>query len=544
MKNFILAILIMVCAGFVAQAQSAVLTGTLSGHRTLYVDTCYNLQDCLVVPTGIILTIQPGTQILCSEDANLIIERGGILNAVGTSVNPIVFTSDQAVTQRTPGHWGGIAWLGSAPNNQALGVIDVVRCGNTYTAGGNNPTQNSSTMAYVRIEFAGRDAIGARPSALLLASLGSGTSINFVQASESATDGFAFMGGLVDAKNLLSLNSYRTDFYFTKGNVSRVQFGVALRNDVLAEFPSTPFSNGILIENDDASHDNTPNTYPVLSNFTLLDPSYCAQTPGLDIRHGVWMRNYARADLRHIVTSVWQNYGFYIEDDGSIGHTDADELNFAYSAIITNTPNYAHGGSTWNTVTGACADNMQDWIEALSTIGCEEQGNDLGLSSFDYNNSICSDYCNARPTLTYTGSNLNGTNFSAAPFNTFFTPTLFKGGIDTADWTLSWANYCPDGQVYCSLSGEKASGSGPTLQFAPNPATGSTTLMFDAPAIGQAQIIVMDKISGRSLMAVNTTITEPGAQRIALSLAGLRDNVYTVQLTLNGQVWYGKLSVQ
>jgi hypothetical protein len=228
-----------------------------------------------------------------------------------------------------------------------------------------------------------------------------------------------------------------------------------------------------------------------------------------------------------------------------MGHTDSDELNFAYSAIIANTPaNYAHGGSPWNMVSGACADNMQDWIEALSSIGCEEQGNDLGLSSFDYHNSICTDYCNARPTLTYTGTNLNGTDFSTAPFNTFFTPTPFKGGIDTVDWTLSWANYCPDEQVYCSLSGERTGSNNSTLQFAPNPATGNTTLMFDAPATGPALIVVMDKISGRSLQTVTTSITEPGVQRIALSLAGLRDNVYTVQLTLNGQVWYGKLSVQ
>jgi hypothetical protein len=311
MTKQILTILVMVCMSLVALAQTAVLTGTLSANRTLHADTCYNLQECLVVPSGIILTIPAGTQILCSEDANLIIERGGILIAVGTSVNPIVFTSDQAVTQRTPGHWGGIAWLGSAPNNQTLSVFDVNRCGNTYTAGGNNPTQNSGTMEYVRIEFAGGDPTGTHRAALLLASLGSGTTLNFVQASESATDGFSFKGGLVDAKNLLSLNSYRTDFYFTKGNKSRVQFGVALRMDVAAQSGAPLYSNGIIIENDESSHDNTPNTYPVLSNFTLLDPSYCNQTPGLNIQHGVWMRNYARGDLRHIVTSVWQNYGAY-----------------------------------------------------------------------------------------------------------------------------------------------------------------------------------------------------------------------------------------
>jgi hypothetical protein len=158
---------------------------------------------------------------------------------------------------------------------------------------------------------------------------------------------------------------------------------------------------------------------------------------------------------------------------------------------------------------------------------------------------ICEDYCGDRPTLTYTGSDLSNTNFSVVFSDDFFdNTTTIRGAIQGTDWTAPWAQFCAQDYICLEVRSSSSSATLPTLQFVPNPAKGNTTLVFDAPAAGKVQIVVMDKISGRALHTVATTIAQPGTQRIALSLAGLRDNVYTVQLTLNGQVWYGKLSVQ
>jgi hypothetical protein len=112
-----------------------------------------------------------------------------------------------------------------------------------------------------------------------------------------------------------------------------------------------------------------------------------------------------------------------------------------------------------------------------------------------------------------------------------------RGAIQGTDWTLDWAKFCPEDECVLARSSSRAP-TPTTLQFVPNPATGNTTLVFNTLTNGKAQIVVMDKISGRILHTISTTVTRPGIQRIALALDGLRDNVYAVQLSLNSQVWY------
>jgi hypothetical protein len=176
---------------------------------------------------------------------------------------------------------------------------------------------------------------------------------------------------------------------------------------------------------------------------------------------------------------------------------------------------------------------------------CKESNNDFALASFGYDESICEPYCEDRPTLTYTGSDLSNTNFGGVFSDGFFdNTTTIRGAIQGTDWTFDWAKFCAQDYVCPEARSSSSSATLPTLQFVPNPATRNTTLVFDAPAAGKAQIVVMDKISGRVLHTVSTSISQPGVQRITFSLDGLRDNIYTIQLTLNGQVWYGKLSVQ
>ena len=80
-------------------------------------------------------------------------ERGARLNAIGTREQPIVFTSDQPVGFRNRGDWGGSFINGRAPVNLAGGLGTGE--GETGVYGGNNPTDNSGTMRYVRVEFAG-----------------------------------------------------------------------------------------------------------------------------------------------------------------------------------------------------------------------------------------------------------------------------------------------------------------------------------------------------------------------------------------------------
>ena len=92
--------------------------------------------------------------------------RGAKIDARRHGDAPIVFTSSRAAGQRQPGDWGGLIIIGNAPNNRS-GNVEVEGTGTdgTTVVGGKNyqvlvlrrhdATDNSGTLQYVRVEFAG-----------------------------------------------------------------------------------------------------------------------------------------------------------------------------------------------------------------------------------------------------------------------------------------------------------------------------------------------------------------------------------------------------
>jgi hypothetical protein len=88
------------------------------------------------------LTIEPGTIIKGDKasKATLIVSKTGKIFANGTATEPIVFTSNQPLGQRTYGDWGGIVMLGNATVNIAggSGLIEGGLLGADATYGGTN----------------------------------------------------------------------------------------------------------------------------------------------------------------------------------------------------------------------------------------------------------------------------------------------------------------------------------------------------------------------------------------------------------------------
>jgi hypothetical protein len=522
------------------------LTGSLS-TQTLTSDNCYYLKGCVTVPSGNVLTINAGTIIRCESESSLTILQGGQIFSNGTSTSPVVFTSDQIPgISRTPGHWAGIAVLGYATNNIVNGgggTIDIVRC-NTYSGGGTNDADNSGVIKYTRIEFAGKGATGdTYTHGLLLNSVGNGTEINNIQVSECSQDAFMFAGGTVEAKNLISLNSYRNDFMFTFGNSSKVQFLTALRMDVAARVGSPDFSNGMIIENNPTNINYTPLTSPLISNVTLLDPSYCGRTNSTDIRNGILIRNNGRANIRNSVVSQWGNYGFYIADASSVANTANNTLNFSYNALLAKTPSNFGTGASWATGCGGSLSSMTAWINGTGLASCRESSNSFTLTAFGYNSSICDVYCTTPPTLTYSGSSLNGTDFSA-PFNTFFTVTTQKGSLGTTDFSSGWSEYCPANASYCSLEAPKEQQSSWKLQLSPNPASGLVSTTFEPLKEGPATLTISDRITGKAIRTIRFKVEKAGTNTISFSVQGLREGIYPIAITMNGYKAYGQLVVK
>ena len=69
-----------------------------------------------------------------------------------------------------------------------------------------------------------------KPNGLTLGGVGRGTTIDHVQVSFGADDGFEFLGGTVNASYLVSSRNTDDDFDTDFGYNGNVQFGVVLRD--------------------------------------------------------------------------------------------------------------------------------------------------------------------------------------------------------------------------------------------------------------------------------------------------------------------------
>jgi len=81
----------------------------------------------LETPTAGTLTVEHdtwiyGAPVAAPEDigSGLIVTRTARIDAQGTAIDPILFTSGREVAQRAPGDWAGVALLGFAPINDGV----------------------------------------------------------------------------------------------------------------------------------------------------------------------------------------------------------------------------------------------------------------------------------------------------------------------------------------------------------------------------------------------------------------------------------------
>jgi hypothetical protein len=116
----------------------------------------YLLKGFVYVEDGGVLNVDAGTVITGDKASKgtLIVKRGGKINAIGTAADPIVFTSAEDIGSRNPGDWGGIIICGKAPINLAGGEGQI-EGGPDALYGGTDAADNSGTLKYVRIEYAG-----------------------------------------------------------------------------------------------------------------------------------------------------------------------------------------------------------------------------------------------------------------------------------------------------------------------------------------------------------------------------------------------------
>ncbi len=278
-----------------------VVTGPITANTTWATGTKYKLSGFVNVNAGATLTIQPGVIVFGDKDTkgSLIINRGARLDAQGTAANPVVFTSALAPGARAGGDWGGVIIAGRAALNLAGGEAVLEGGTGTTYGGGATPNDNddSGTLRYVRIEFAGiAFTTNNEINGLTLGAVGRGTTIDYVQVSFSGDDAYEPFGGAVNLRHVIATAPVDDMFDGDNGWRGYVQFALGVSNPDLADISG---SNGIEHDNDATGTANTPLTQPIFSNLTILGPRTQRPTGTINpnFRRGAHVRRNAQTNL-------------------------------------------------------------------------------------------------------------------------------------------------------------------------------------------------------------------------------------------------------
>lgn len=444
------------------------VNGDIATSTTWTADKIYVLTGFVYVTNGATLTIEPGTIVKGdkSTKGTLVITRGAKISAIGTADKPIVFTSAITAGGRSSGDWGGIILLGKAPINPTGGVATIE--GGLVPTGGGDPvkyiqyggtdaTDNSGTIKYCRIEYAG---IPFSPdneiNGLTMGGVGSGTTLDYIEVYRSGDDSYEWFGGTVTAKHLLSIGAIDDDFDTDFGFSGKVQFGLAQRAQVIADFSG---SNGFESDNDASGSNNTPQTSAVFSNMTIVGPlltvaNATAATPSginANFQHGAQIR---RNSAISIANSLITNYteGVYF-DDGTVATAGATSTNYTAGRIVFTDNVIYNCNNKSNEVKGQNKTLFETAIRAANAFDATKSVLDLLTDPLKYGLDFKASGNANQGTPNFTvkagSAAAAGAAFTNAKLaDSFFEKVAYKGAFGTTDWSTGWATYDPQNLPY------------------------------------------------------------------------------------------------
>ena len=287
-----------------------VVSGEVTGAETWVNSNYYVLRGAVFVRDGGTLTIQAGTRVIGETWSNgtLIVSRGGRIEAVGTASQPIVFTSDQPVGGRGRGDWGGLIINGRARLNTPSGEASGE--GDTGTYGGSNDSDDSGTLKYVRVEFAGIEfSPDNELNGIAFQGVGSGTTVDYVQVHMNRDDAFEFFGGTVDIKHAVASNTADDSFDWTQGWRGRAQFVAITQRSDDADW-------GIEADNSSSNHNSEPRSHPQIYNMTICgDPD---RNEGAESVRAVLFRVGTAVTFRNFIVLGSKTLGMQMNDAATI----------------------------------------------------------------------------------------------------------------------------------------------------------------------------------------------------------------------------------
>ncbi|MGL2962350.1 hypothetical protein ACSVH2_00860 [Flavobacterium sp. RSB2_4_14] len=344
------------------------------GEVVLNAGTVYKLTGRLQVNDGASLIIPAGTVIegVGGTSSYIAVAQGGKLFVNGTSSNPVVMTS--GLTTKNAGDWGGLVVCGKAPINRVTGGASTAQSEVAdLTYGGTISNDNSGSIRYLRIEYAGAAFNSEKEfNGVSLFGVGSGTIFEYVECYHGADDGFEFFGGSVNTSNLISFGNEDDQFDWTEGwngnNTNwygKLSFGKGNR--------------GIEADNFELGFANTPISFPTITNITLIGAGGSADATIYTENQGMKLRRGTKGQFSNVVLSSWKT-GFDVEHDETIASVGTD-LKATNVNFISDVPTKSKGKTT----AGGTADVSAIYTESTTATGA---GNGVGAPSWSTGWSI------------------------------------------------------------------------------------------------------------------------------------------------------------
>ncbi len=438
-------------------AATVTVTGTITANTTWTSGNTYLISG-LVYVKGATLTIQPGTVILGDAtvaNSTLIITKGAKINAIGTSTNPIVFTSSKDTGSRVKGDWGGVIILGKSTVNKVGGIGNIegiTTSTDTEYGGGTSPddNDNSGNLKYVRIEYGGYIfATDQEINGLTLGGVGRNTIIDYVQCSYINDDAFEWFGGTVNASHLVAYKCLDDNFDTDNGFSGSVQFCLGVRDADISDQSSGSTSEGFESDNDATGSTNTPQTTCVFSNVTDISGFRGTVTnpyaSTFKFRRGARLR---RNSGIKILNSILMDapFGVFIDGAACRANLQSGVTVFKNNIVAGNIQAVDPTTSGYATVKDSLFSATKFKNDSLTAT------TDILVTPYDY---LAPDYRPATGSLA-----LSNVNFTDAAFNgrtiivtaaSFIKEVTYRGAFAPAPstmWTDGWTNWDPNNTAY------------------------------------------------------------------------------------------------
>ena len=276
------------------------------------------------VQGGASLTIAAGT-VVFEERATLgtiRIDRGSKIFALGRPDSVIIITSDDAPGSQTVGAGGGLVINGRARVNNAntcAGDSAAAEGGAVGFYGGDDDHDNSGTLRYVRIEYAGKEITPNNElNSFTNNAVGDQTQFEFLQAHRGADDGFEVFGGTAQVKHLVVSDGRDDGFDWQQGYRGKAQFVIVRTSPEFAPSGTQNGDKGIEADNNDVAPFTqlvcAGRSNPTVANFTLVgDKRAGAAFPGSPA--GVNLRRATAGTCLNFIVTNYKSSAVKIDDD-------------------------------------------------------------------------------------------------------------------------------------------------------------------------------------------------------------------------------------